>query len=90
MLNPLIVAYSVQWFGSWNVPLYVMGALFLVGTLCWTLIDPTQASLRRGRRTGDRPDFARAERELRLGRLAFGSPTSQIRRALRQAKSVSP
>jgi hypothetical protein len=42
MLNPLIVAYSVQWFGSWNVPLYVMGALFLVGTACWTLIDPTQ------------------------------------------------
>jgi ACS family glucarate transporter-like MFS transporter len=42
MLNPLIVAYSVQWFGSWNVPLYVMGALFLVGTVCWTLIDPTE------------------------------------------------
>ena len=42
MLNPLIVAYSVQWFGSWNVPLYVMGALFLVGTACWMLIDPSQ------------------------------------------------
>jgi hypothetical protein len=32
----------VQWFGSWNLPLYVMGALFLVGTACWTLIDPTE------------------------------------------------
>src|SRR4029450_10742397 len=42
MLNPLIVAYSVQWFSSWNLPLYVMGALFLIGTACWTLIDPTQ------------------------------------------------
>ena len=42
MLNPLIVAYSVQWFGSWNVPLYVMGTLFLVGTACWMLIDPSQ------------------------------------------------
>ena len=42
MLNPLIVAYQVQWFGSWNVPLYVMGGLFLVGTVCWTLIDPTE------------------------------------------------
>ena len=40
MLNPLIVAYSVQWFGSWNLPLYLMGALFLVGAFCWTLIDP--------------------------------------------------
>jgi MFS family permease len=42
MLNPLIVAYSVQWFGSWNLPLYLMGALFLLGTVCWTLIDPTE------------------------------------------------
>ena len=47
MLNPLIVAYSVQWFGSWDVPLYVMGGLFLVGAGCWALIDPTAAGLRR-------------------------------------------
>jgi hypothetical protein len=42
MLNPLIVAYSVQWFGSWNLPLYVMGALFLVGAFCWTIVDPAR------------------------------------------------
>jgi MFS family permease len=42
MLNPLIVAYSVQWFGSWNVPLYLMGVLFLVGAGCWLLVDPTR------------------------------------------------
>jgi MFS transporter, ACS family, glucarate transporter len=42
MLNPLIVAYSVQWFNSWNLPLYLMGALFLVGALCWMAVDPTQ------------------------------------------------
>jgi ACS family glucarate transporter-like MFS transporter len=40
MLNPLIVAYSVQWFGSWNVPLYLMGMLFLVGAACWLIVDP--------------------------------------------------
>ncbi len=40
MLNPLIVAYSVQWFGSWNIPLYLMGALFLLGACCWVLVDP--------------------------------------------------
>jgi MFS transporter, ACS family, glucarate transporter len=40
MLNPLIVAYSVQWFGSWNLPLYLMGALFLLGAFCWTLVEP--------------------------------------------------
>jgi sugar phosphate permease len=42
MLNPLIVAYSVQWFGNWNLPLYLMGVLFLVGAFCWTLIDPAR------------------------------------------------
>ena len=40
MLNPLIVAYSVEWFGNWDVPLYVMGVLFLVGAACWMIIDP--------------------------------------------------
>jgi len=42
MLNPLIVAYSVQWFNNWNLPLYLMGSLFLVGALCWLLVDPEQ------------------------------------------------
>jgi len=40
MLNPLIVAYSVEWFASWDLPLYVMGGLFLVGAACWVIIDP--------------------------------------------------
>jgi sugar phosphate permease len=42
MLNPLIVAYSVDWFGSWDLPLYVMGVLFLIGAACWSLIDPAR------------------------------------------------
>jgi ACS family glucarate transporter-like MFS transporter len=42
MLNPLIVAYSVEWFGSWNVPLYLMGVLFLVGAACWAVVDPAR------------------------------------------------
>jgi sugar phosphate permease len=42
MLNPLIVAYSVQWFNNWNLPLYLMGSLFLLGALCWMLVDPEQ------------------------------------------------
>ena len=42
MLNPLIVAYSVAWFASWDLPLYVMGALFLIGAGCWALVDPGQ------------------------------------------------
>jgi len=42
MLNPLIVAYSVQWFDSWNLPLYLMGALFLTGAVAWTAVDPAR------------------------------------------------
>jgi MFS transporter, ACS family, glucarate transporter len=42
MLNPLIVAYSVAWFASWDLPLYVMGVLFLIGAGCWALVDPRQ------------------------------------------------
>ncbi|HPA19278.1 MAG TPA: MFS transporter [Verrucomicrobiae bacterium] len=40
LLCPLIVAYSVQWFSNWNLPLYLMGGLFLVGVVCWGLLDP--------------------------------------------------
>jgi sugar phosphate permease len=54
MLNPLIVAYSVQWFANWNVPLYVMGALFLLGALCWTLVDPTRPVFDEAPRSHDR------------------------------------
>jgi nitrate/nitrite transporter NarK len=42
MLNPLIVAYSVAWFASWDLPLYVMGVLFLIGAGCWAAVDPGQ------------------------------------------------
>lgn len=40
LLCPLIVAYSVEWYGSWNLPLYLMGGLFLAGVICWLVIDP--------------------------------------------------
>lgn len=40
LLCPLIVAYSVEWFKSWSLPLYLMGFLFLLGAVCWLIIDP--------------------------------------------------
>lgn len=43
LLCPLIVAYSVEWFANWNLPLYLMGFLFLLGGVCWLLIDPQQS-----------------------------------------------
>jgi MFS transporter, ACS family, glucarate transporter len=40
LLCPLIVAYSLQWFTNWNISLYLMSFLFLIGVGCWFLIDP--------------------------------------------------
>ena len=41
LLCPLIVAYSLKWFGNnWDISIYLMGGLFLVGAFCWWLIDP--------------------------------------------------
>jgi len=34
------LAYSLAWFASWDLPLYVMGALFPIGAGCWGLVDP--------------------------------------------------
>lgn len=42
MLCPLIVAYALKWFGSWNITLYLMGTLFVIGALCWLVIDPSR------------------------------------------------
>ena len=40
MLCPLLVGYSLKWFNEWNVTIYVMGAMFVVGVGCWCLVDP--------------------------------------------------
>ncbi|MBM3837250.1 MAG: MFS transporter [Verrucomicrobia bacterium] len=42
LICPLVVGYAVQWFESWNLPLYLMGLLFLIGTFCWLIIDPRE------------------------------------------------
>lgn len=42
ILSPLIVAKSVTWFNNWNIPLYLLGGLFVVGTISWLFIDPTR------------------------------------------------
>jgi ACS family glucarate transporter-like MFS transporter len=40
ILSPILLAYIVDRFGSWNAPLYIVGILFLVGAGCWCAIDP--------------------------------------------------
>lgn len=39
-LSPIIVAQALQRFGSWSAPLYLTGALYLLGAACWWFIDP--------------------------------------------------
>lgn len=40
-LNPIIMALLVERLGNWNAPLYLMGALYLFGAVCWLWVDPT-------------------------------------------------
>ncbi|MEO8361976.1 MAG: MFS transporter [Vicinamibacteria bacterium] len=40
IVSPMIVAYSVERFHDWNLPLYLLSGLFVVGAVCWFFIDP--------------------------------------------------
>jgi MFS family permease len=40
VLSPLILGIVVERFANWNAPLYLTGALYLLGALCWFWIDP--------------------------------------------------
>jgi ACS family glucarate transporter-like MFS transporter len=40
MLCPLLVAYTVERFANWNISIYTMAILMLIGAACWLLIDP--------------------------------------------------
>jgi sugar phosphate permease len=40
LLCPIIVAYSVAWFGNWDLPLQLLAVLFLAGAGCWLLSEP--------------------------------------------------
>ena len=40
VVSPLLVTWLLHRFGDWNIPLYVMGGLFIMGAVCWCFIDP--------------------------------------------------
>ena len=42
LICPVAIAYSVERIGSWNLPIYVMGGLFLTGAIAWWMIDPNK------------------------------------------------
>ena len=39
IFSPMVVAYSVERFHDWNLPLYLLGGLFVLGAFCWFFID---------------------------------------------------
>jgi MFS family permease len=41
-LSPIVMGMCVQWFASWNAPLYLMAALYVAGAVCWAGIDPSR------------------------------------------------
>ena len=43
ILSQPIVGYSVKWFGNWNVPFWLLAALFVMGAVCWLFIEPKRA-----------------------------------------------
>lgn len=43
MLCPLLVAYALKWYGSWDITIFTMAALFLIGAVAWTFIDHERA-----------------------------------------------
>ncbi|MEY4939573.1 MAG: putative sulfoacetate transporter SauU [Verrucomicrobiota bacterium] len=40
LVSPVAVAYVLKWYGNWNIAIFAMAALFLMGALCWIVIDP--------------------------------------------------
>ena len=41
-IAPVAMGYAVQWWGSWNTPLLITAAIYVLGGLTALLIDPTK------------------------------------------------
>ena len=40
VLSPIVLAYIVDRFGNWSLPLYLLAGLYLAAAVSWALIDP--------------------------------------------------
>jgi sugar phosphate permease len=38
ILSPIVLAYVVDIFANWAIPLYVMAGLYLMAAICWLFI----------------------------------------------------
>jgi ACS family glucarate transporter-like MFS transporter len=48
LICPLVVAYALKWYSSWDISLHIMGALYLIGVVAWFAIRPRDRILRTG------------------------------------------
>jgi nitrate/nitrite transporter NarK len=48
LICPLLVAYVLKWYGSWNISLHIMGGLYLIAVVAWWAIRPRDRILRPG------------------------------------------
>jgi cyanate permease len=42
MLSPIILAYIVDRFANWTLPLHILSGLYLVASLSWLAINPNR------------------------------------------------
>lgn len=43
ILSPIVLAYIVDRFGNWNIPLHVLSVLYFIAAFSWIVIKPEQA-----------------------------------------------
>jgi ACS family glucarate transporter-like MFS transporter len=42
IFSPIVAVYAKNHFGGWDAPLLVIAGLFVIGAICWGLIDPRE------------------------------------------------
>lgn len=45
-IGPLVMGYSVQWFGSWSIPLLITSAVYILGGVFTLLVNPAKPLVR--------------------------------------------
>ncbi len=49
-LSPIVIGYLVQRTGNWTLAFYMTAAVYLLGAVCWLLIDPVTPLEEQGRK----------------------------------------
>ncbi len=51
ILSPIVLAYIVDRFGNWSMPLHVLSCLYLMAAICWIFINPERPQAARATET---------------------------------------